>query len=137
MFHQLEGLWVDKGLTFAHLKGVLTFVAKEIFGDHPLRFKPKYYPYTEPSVGVDIQCSNCSGGGCNACHGAGWVTILGSGMVHPNVFREFGYQPNEISGIAFGFGTTRMASQFTGVGLVRSLYKSDQRVLRTIHRGFK
>ena len=76
MFHQFEGIWIDKGLTFAHLKGTLAFIVKELYGDRPIRFKPKFYPYTEPSVGVDLQCGNCEGKGCAACHGAGWVNSL-------------------------------------------------------------
>ncbi|MCB9760591.1 MAG: phenylalanine--tRNA ligase subunit alpha [Alphaproteobacteria bacterium] len=141
MFHQFEGIWVDRGLTFAHLKGTLAFIARALYGDRPIRFKPKFYPYTEPSVGVDIQCGACAGAGrvdghgCEACHGAGWVTILGSGMIHPKVFLEFGYDPAEVSGIAFGLGTTRMASQWAGVEKARKLYEQDLRVHQTLHRG--
>jgi len=141
MFHQFEGIWVDRGLTFAHLKGVLAFIARSLYGDHKIRFKPKFYPYTEPSIGVDLACSVCMGTGahdsrdCEACHGAGWVTILGAGMIHPKVFLEFGYDPDEVSGIAFGLGTTRMASQWAGVSKVRSLYDQDLRVLRNLQRG--
>ncbi|MEC7948132.1 MAG: phenylalanine--tRNA ligase subunit alpha [Myxococcota bacterium] len=141
MFHQFEGIWVDKGLTFGDLKGVLAFIAKELFGDRPVRFKPKFYPYTEPSVGVDIQCGACNGttvvdgAPCEACHAAGWVTILGSGMIHPKMLMEFGYDPDEVSGIAFGLGTTRMAAQWTGVGKVKSLYEQDRRVFAALHRG--
>ncbi|MCB9741123.1 MAG: phenylalanine--tRNA ligase subunit alpha [Alphaproteobacteria bacterium] len=141
MFHQFDCIWVDRGLTFAHLKGTLSFIAKEIYGDRPVRFKPKFYPYTEPSVGVDIQCGVCAGERqvkghkCEACHGAGWVTILGSGMVHPKVFLEFGYDPDEVSGIAFGLGTTRMAAQWAGVSKAASLYQQDLRVHHALHRG--
>lgn len=136
MFHQLEGLWIEPGLTFSHLKGLLAFVAHELYGyDRRIRFKPKFYPYTEPSVGVDLSCELCDGAGCEACHGAGWVTILGAGMVHPKVFREFGYDPAEVSGIAFGLGTTRMASQWAGVSKVRTLYEQDLAVLTRLHRG--
>jgi len=135
MFHQFEGIWVDRGLTFAHLKGVLAFLAKALYGDRRIRFKPKFYPYTEPSVGVDLSCGPCDGAGCEACHGAGWVTILGAGMIHPKVFREFGYDPDEVSGIAFGLGTTRMAAQGSGVSKVKSLYEQDLRVHETLHRG--
>jgi phenylalanyl-tRNA synthetase alpha chain len=136
MFHQFEGIWVDKGLTFAHLKGVLAFVARALFGEERrVRFKPKFYPYTEPSLGVDVSCGACGGAGCGACHGAGWVTILGAGMVHPKVFTQFGYDPEELSGIAFGFGTTRMAGQWSGVEKIRSLYDMDMRVLANLHRG--
>lgn len=136
MFHQLEGLWIEKGLTFAHLKGLLSLIAKKLYGDErPVRFKPKFYPYTEPSIGVDLGCAICRGDGCEACHGAGWVTILGAGMVHPKVFLEFGYDPNAVSGIAFGLGTSRMAGQFAGVTKFRSLYESDLRVHHALFRG--
>ncbi len=136
MFHQLEGLWVDRGVTFGHLKGTLSFVARALFGqERRVRFKPKFYPYTEPSVGVDVSCTVCDGAGCEACHHAGWVTILGAGMVHPKVLMQFGYDPNEVSGFAFGFGTTRMASQWAGVNKVRGLYEPDLEVLTNIHRG--
>jgi len=135
MFHQLEGIWVDKGLTFAHLKGTLSFIAKSLYGDNPIRFKPKFYPYTEPSVGVDLQCSICERKGCSACHGAGWVTILGAGMIHPKVFETFGYDPAEVSGIAFGLGTTRMASQLVNAPTLRPMYDQDLSLLPAFHRG--
>lgn len=141
MFHQFEGIWLDRGLSFAHLKGTLSFIARALYGDHRIRFKPKFYPYTEPSVGVDLECSVCHGHGldmgrqCEACHGAGWVTILGAGMVHPKLLLEFGYDPEQVTGIAFGLGTTRMAAQKTGASKVRSLYEQDQRVMRTLKRG--
>ncbi len=141
MFHQLEGIWLDRGLTFAHLKGTLAFIARSLYGDHRIRFKPKFYPYTEPSIGVDMACAVCGGSGdhegrsCEACHGAGWVTILGAGMVHPKLLLEFGYDPEEITGIAFGLGTTRMASQKAGTKKLRLLYEQDQRVMRTLKRG--
>jgi phenylalanyl-tRNA synthetase alpha chain len=136
MFHQFEGVWVDRGLTFAHLKGVLALLAREIYGsERQIRFKPKFYPYTEPSIGVDLACGVCGGAGCAACHGAGWVTILGAGMIHPKVFREFGYDPTEVSGIAFGIGTTRLAAQRVGITRVRSLYELDVRVHAALHRG--
>lgn len=135
MFHQLEGIWIDKGLTFAHLKGTLAFVARSLYGDSPIRFKPKFYPYTEPSVGVDLQCSLCSGAGCSACHGSGWVTILGAGMIHSKVFETFGFDPKEVSGIAFGLGTTRMASQLVNAPTLRPMYDQDLSLLHAIHRG--
>jgi phenylalanyl-tRNA synthetase alpha chain len=143
MFHQFEGIWVDRGLNFAHLKGVLAFIARSLYGEHKIRFKPKFYPYTEPSIGVDLACSVCDGAGvhddrdCEACHSAGWVTILGAGMIHPKVFLEFGYDPDEVTGIAFGLGTTRMAAQWAGVSKVRSLYDQDLRVLKNLKRGAK
>lgn len=141
MFHQFEGIWVDRGLTFAHLKGTLAFLAKALYGDRPIRFKPKFYPYTEPSVGLDLQCGVCEGTrqvdgqSCEACHGAGWVTILGAGMIHPKVFRTFGYDPDEVQGIAFGLGTTRMASQSVGLTRSKSLYEQDLRVFHRLQRG--
>ena len=141
MFHQFEGIWVDRGLTFAHLKGTLAFLARALYGDRPIRFKPKFYPYTEPSVGLDLQCGVCSGARvlegrpCEACHGAGWVTILGAGMIHPKVFRTFGYDPDEVQGIAFGMGTTRMASQAVGLTRSKSLYEQDLRVFHRLQRG--
>jgi len=136
MFHQFECIWVDRGLTFGHLKGLLGFIARSLYGeDKKIRFKPKFYPYTEPSVGVDISCGGCEGDGCDACHGAGWVTILGAGMVHPKVFTQFGYDPAEVSGVAFGMGTSRMAAQYSGVTKVRSLYEQDLRVHEALHRG--
>ena len=141
MFHQFEGIWVDKGLTFAHLKGTLAFLARGLYGDRPIRFKPKFYPYTEPSVGLDLQCGHCDGSGqyagasCEACHGAGWVTILGAGMIHPKVFETFGYDPDEVQGIAFGMGTTRMAAQAHGIVRSKSLYEQDLRVFKRLQRG--
>lgn len=137
MFHQLEGIWIDEGLTFADLKGILAFIAKALYGDHPIRFKPKFYPYTEPSVGVDMQCSACRGQGCYACHTAGWVTILGAGMVHPKVFETFGFDPNVVSGIAFGLGTTRMAAQRVNAPAVKPLYDQDLPLLSAMIRGNK
>lgn len=136
MFHQLEGFWLEPGLSVGHLKSLLAFVATALYGeDVKFRFKPKYYPYTEPSLGLDIACTNCGGAGCEACHHIGWVTIIGAGMIHPAVLREFGYDRDGITGIAFGWGTTRMTAQWLGVSKVRPLYGSDQRLLNYLHRG--
>lgn len=138
MFHQFEGIWVEEGLTYGDLKGTLLEIAKSIFGEsHVFRFKPKYYPYTEPSVGMDIQCTVCfaKDENCPACRGAGWTTILGSGMIHPKVFMEFGYDEKKLSGIAFGLGTTRIAAQAAGIPGLKPLYEQDLRVHRSIHRG--
>jgi phenylalanyl-tRNA synthetase alpha chain len=138
MFHQFEGIWVEEGLTYGDLKGTLTEIAKSIYGDeHVFRFKPKYYPYTEPSVGMDMQCTVCRGKDedCPACRGAGWITILGSGMIHPKVFIEFGYDHTRLAGIAFGIGTTRIAAQAAGLTALKPLYEQDLRVHQTIHRG--
>lgn len=138
MFHQFEGIWVEEGLSFGDLKGTLTEIAKSIYGeDHKFRFKPKYYPYTEPSVGMDMQCTVClaKSESCPTCRGAGWITILGSGMIHPKVFIEFGYDHTKLSGIAFGIGTTRIAAQASGITALKPLYEQDLRVHRGIHRG--
>jgi phenylalanyl-tRNA synthetase alpha chain len=136
MFHQLEGFWVDRGLTFGHLKGVLAAVVRSLYGEQTrYRFKPKFYPYTEPSLGMDISCTACDGAGCSACHGAGWVTIIGAGMIHRKVLQLFGYNPEEVGGFAFGWGVTRMASQYARVRKVRSLYEPDLRLLKALHRG--
>jgi phenylalanyl-tRNA synthetase alpha chain len=135
MFHQLEGFWLEEGLSFAHLKGILLFVAQGLYGaGRRSRIKPKYYPYTEPSLGMDIACAGCDGAGCASCHGAGWVTIIGAGMIHRNVLTTFGYDADEVSGIAFGWGTTRMASQWAGVEKVKSLYELDLRLFHNMHR---
>ncbi|MCG7525369.1 phenylalanine--tRNA ligase subunit alpha [Streptomyces sp. OfavH-34-F] len=136
MFHQLEGFWLEPGLSVGHLKSLLTFVATALYGeDVKLRFKPKYYPYTEPSLGLDIACTHCGGTGCEACHHIGWVTIIGAGMIHPAVLREFGYDRDGVTGIAFGWGSTRMTAQRLGVSKVKPLYSSDQRLLSYLHRG--
>ena len=138
MFHQFEGIWAEEGLTYGDLKGTLLEIAKSIYGEgHEFRFKPKYYPYTEPSVGMDMQCTVCFGKreDCPACRGAGWITILGSGMIHPKVFIEFGYDHTRLSGIAFGIGTTRIAAQAAGMTALKPLYEQDLRVHRNIHRG--
>jgi phenylalanyl-tRNA synthetase alpha chain len=138
MFHQFEGIWVEEGLTFGDLKGTLLEIAKSVYGEgHKFRFKPKYYPYTEPSVGMDMQCTVClaQDENCPTCKGAGWITILGSGMIHPKVFIEFGYDHTKLSGIAFGLGTTRIAAQASGITALKPLYEQDLRVHRTIKRG--
>jgi phenylalanyl-tRNA synthetase alpha chain len=138
MFHQFEGIWVEEGLTYGDLKGTLLEIARSIYGeDHVFRFKPKYYPYTEPSVGMDMQCTVCNAQGddCPACRGAGWITILGSGMIHPKVFLEFGYDHTRLSGIAFGIGTTRIAAQTVGIPALKPMYEQDLRVHRGMHRG--
>ena len=138
MFHQFEGIWVEEGLTYGDLKGTLLEIAKSIYGeDHEFRFKPKYYPYTEPSVGMDMQCTVCRAKdpNCPTCKGAGWITILGSGMIHPKVFIEFGYDHTKLSGIAFGIGSARIAAQAAGLTALKPMYEQDLRVHRTMHRG--
>ena len=138
MFHQFEGIWVEEGLTYGDLKGTLLEIARSIYGEeHVFRFKPKYYPYTEPSVGMDMQCTVCRAKdpNCPACRGAGWITILGSGMIHPKVFIEFGYDHTKLSGIAFGIGTTRIAAQAVGIPALKPMYEQDLRVHKMMHRG--
>ena len=128
MMHQLEAFWVDQGISFADLKGTLKFLYEQLYGQNiKLRFKPKYYPYTEPSLGVDLECSICKGKGCSSCHDAGWVTVGGAGMIHPKVLSTFGYDSELITGFAFGLGTSRMAAQKYGVN-IRSLYQMDLRI---------
>ncbi|MGI6525712.1 MAG: phenylalanine--tRNA ligase subunit alpha [Bdellovibrionota bacterium] len=128
MFHQYELIWIEKGLTLAHLMGILSFVLKGLYGKRrKVRFVPKYYPYTEPSIGAQIDCGICKGSGCPACGGCGWVTILGAGMVHKVVFEEFGYDPDAVSGIAFGLGSARLAAQLCNIPTLKILYSNDLR----------
>ena len=131
MFHQIEGLLVDKGITFGDLKGVLTFFLQEVFGkDTVLRFRPSFFPFTEPSAEVDIQCVMCNGVGCRVCGQSGWLEILGSGMVDPEVFKIVGYDPEKVSGFAFGLGVERIAMLKYGISDIRLFYENDQRFLK-------
>lgn len=133
LFHQFELVWIEKGLTLANLMGLISHILKELYGRRrKVRFVPKYYPYTEPSLGPQIDCGFCKGKGCPACGGAGWVTIAGAGMVHRNVLREFNYNPDEVSGFAFGLGTARLASQITGIPTLKMIYENDLRILRGV-----
>lgn len=133
MFHQYELVWIEKGLTLANLQGIITHILKALYGKRrKVRFVPKYYPYTEPSVGPQIDCSICKGGGCSACGGSGWVTVAGAGMVHRNVLLEFKYNPEEVSGFAFGLGTSRLASQFYNLPKLKDCYANDLRVLTNL-----
>lgn len=137
MFHQIEGLLVDTGVNFGHLKYVLTVFLRRIFGeDCPVRFRPSYFPFTEPSAEVDVGCVMCSatgrgdGGTCRVCKGTGWLEILGSGMVHPAVFEHVGYDPERYTGFAFGLGVERIAMLRYGVADIRLFYSNDCRFLR-------
>ncbi len=131
MFQQVEGLMVDKGITFADLKGVLTTFLHEIFdADAPVRFRPSFFPFTEPSAEVDIGCVVCKGKGCRVCSNTGWLEILGCGMVDPNVYKNVGYDPEEISGFAFGIGIERVAMLRLGIDDLRLFYENDLRFLR-------
>lgn len=130
VFHQLEGLVVDKGITMCDLKGVLEQFAKEIYGsDTKVRFRPSFFPFTEPSVEVDVSCSECGGRGCRVCKGAGWIEILGAGMVHPNVLRCCGIDPDVYSGFAFGIGIDRITTTRYKISDIRLLFENDKRFL--------
>jgi phenylalanyl-tRNA synthetase alpha chain len=130
MFHQIEGLLVDKGVSFADLKGILTAFLKKIFGmDTTLRFRPSFFPFTEPSAEVDIRCVICKGNGCRVCGQSGWLEILGSGMVDPAVFKNVGYDSEEYSGFAFGLGLERIAMLKYGVSDIRLFFENDIRFL--------
>jgi len=130
MFHQVEGLAVDKGLTFADLKGVLTAFATAMFSpDTKIRLRPSFFPFTEPSAEVDIACVLCRGRGCRLCKGTGWLEILGSGMVDPAVYGFVGYDPARVSGFAFGLGIERVAMLKYGLDDIRLFYESDLRFL--------
>ena len=131
MFHQVEGLMVDEGISFAHLKGLLTFFVHEMFGEGtPLRFRPSFFPFTEPSAEVDIGCVICHGEGCRVCKGTGWLEILGAGMVDPEVFRIVGYDPEGVTGFAFGMGIERIAMLKYGINDIRLFFTNDLRFLR-------
>jgi phenylalanyl-tRNA synthetase alpha chain len=131
MFHQVEGLLVDEGISFAHLKGMLTSFVHAMFGEGtPLRFRPSFFPFTEPSAEVDIGCVICQGEGCRVCGGTGWLEILGSGMVDPEVFRIVGYDPEEVTGFAFGIGIERIAMLKYGINDIRLFFSNDLRFLR-------
>ena len=130
LFHQIEGLVVDKGITMGDLKGMLETFAKTLFGnDTRLRFRPHHFPFTEPSAEVDVSCFVCGGKGCRVCKNEGWIEILGAGMVHPYVLSNCGIDPNEYSGFAFGMGVERIAMKYYGIDDMRLLYENDVRFL--------
>jgi phenylalanyl-tRNA synthetase alpha chain len=129
MFHQVEGLVVGHRITLADLKGTLSAMAAALFGSAAIRFRPSFFPYTEPSAEVDIQCFKCKGSGCQLCKRTGWIEILGSGMVHPAVFEAVGYNAEAVTGFAFGMGVERVAQLKWGVGDIRLFYENDLRFL--------
>ena len=130
IFYQMEGLVIDKGITFADLKGTLELFAKKMFGDKvKTKFRPHHFPFTEPSAEMDATCFVCNGKGCRVCKGEGWIEILGCGMVHPDVLRNCGIDPEVYSGFAFGFGVDRMVMLKYGIDDIRLLYESDMRIL--------
>ncbi|HYA91015.1 MAG TPA: phenylalanine--tRNA ligase subunit alpha [Thermodesulfobacteriota bacterium] len=131
MFHQVEGLLVDKGITFADLKGVLTVFVHQMFGKTTkLRFRPSFFPFTEPSAEIDIECFICGGKGCGICSNTGWLEILGSGMVDPAVYRFVNYDPEEVTGFAFGMGIERIAMLKFGINDIRLFFMNDLRFLK-------
>ncbi len=130
LFHQMEGLVVDKGVTMGNLKGTLEMFARRMFGENTrVRFRPHHFPFTEPSAEVDVSCFVCGGKGCRLCKGEGWIEILGAGMVHPNVLRNCDIDPDEYSGFAFGMGIERVALLKYHVDDMRLLYENDVRFL--------
>ncbi len=130
VFHQIEGLVVDKGITMCDLKGILEQFAREMYGsDTKVKFRPSFFPFTEPSVEVDVTCSECGGKGCRVCKGSGWIEILGAGMVHPNVLRACGIDPEEYSGFAFGIGLDRLTTTRHKISDIRLLFENDLRFL--------
>ena len=131
IFHQCEGLVVDKGITFGDLKGTLEMFAKRLYGnDVRVRFRPHHFPYTEPSAEMDLQCFKCGGKGCSLCKGEGWIEMLGSGIVHPQVLINCGIDPEEYSGFAFGIGLERIAMMRYEIDDMRLLYENDLRFLK-------
>jgi len=131
MFHQIEGLMVDKGVTFGDLKGMLTTFTNQLFGQKTgVRLRPSFFPFTEPSAEVDIACVICGGKGCRVCKQSGWLEILGAGMVDPEVYRHVNYDAEEISGFAFGMGIERIAMLKYGINDMRLLFENDVRFLR-------
>ncbi len=131
MFHQIEGFLVDRKVTFGDLKGILTTFINEFFGQNiAVRFRPSFFPFTEPSAEVDIQCVICGGSGCRVCSNSGWLEILGSGMIDPEVFKSVNYDPELYSGFAFGMGIERLAMLKYGVNDLRLFFENDMRFLK-------
>lgn len=130
MFHQIEGLVIDKGITMANLKGTLDVFAKKLYGDNiKTKFRPHHFPFTEPSAEVDCSCVACGGTGCRVCKGSGWIEILGAGMVHPNVLRNCGIDPEVYSGFAFGMGLDRIVMLKYDIDDLRLMFENDKRFL--------
>jgi phenylalanyl-tRNA synthetase alpha chain len=131
MFHQIEGLMVDRGISFGDLKGILTIFTNQLFGQKTgVRLRPSFFPFTEPSAEVDIACVICGGAGCRVCKNSGWLEILGAGMVDPEVYRHVGYDAEDVSGFAFGMGIERIAMLKYGINDMRLLFENDVRFLR-------
>lgn len=134
-FMQIEGLLVDKDVSLSDLKGTFDVIAKRLFGDDiQTRFRPSYYPFTEPSVETDISCFSCHGKGCSLCKNTGWITVSGAGMVNPKVLEDCGYDPKKWTGFAFGFGAERLAMLKYGINDIRTFYNTDLRELKNFDR---
>jgi phenylalanyl-tRNA synthetase alpha chain len=130
MFHQVEGFAVDTNITLGDLKGVLVAFIHRLYGPQThLRFRPSFFPFTEPSAEVDVQCVICGGTGCRTCSQSGWLEILGSGMIHPKVFEAVGYDPEQYTGFAFGMGVDRLAMLKYGIEDIRLLYENNIKFL--------
>lgn len=130
MFHQMEGLMIGENISFANLKGILTHFVKEVFGETEVRFRPHFFPFTEPSAEMDVQCAVCKGKGCRVCKDSGWLEIMGCGMVDPEVLKAVGYDPNEVSGFAFGVGIERVTMLRHGIDDLRAFFENDIRFLK-------
>jgi len=131
MFHQIEGFMVDENIKFSDLKGILELFAKSVFGQEiKMRLRPHFFPFTEPSAEVDISCIICKGKGCSVCGRKGWLEILGAGMIHPNVFKQVGYDPKKYTGFAFGMGVERIAMLKYGIHDIRLFFENDLRFLK-------
>lgn len=130
MFHQMEGLMIGENISFANLKGILTHFVKKVFGETEVRFRPHFFPFTEPSAEMDVQCAVCKGKGCRVCKDSGWLEIMGCGMVDPEVLKSVGYDPNEVSGFAFGVGIERVTMLRHGIDDLRAFFENDVRFLK-------
>ncbi|WP_373079278.1 phenylalanine--tRNA ligase subunit alpha [Fusobacterium varium] len=130
MFHQMEGLMIGENISFANLKGILTHFVKKVFGETEVRFRPHFFPFTEPSAEMDVQCAVCKGKGCRVCKDSGWLEIMGCGMVDPEVLKAVGYDPNEVSGFAFGVGIERVTMLRYGIDDLRAFFENDIRFLK-------
>ena len=130
MFHQMEGLMIGENISFANLKGILTHFVKKVFGETEVRFRPHFFPFTEPSAEMDVQCAVCKGKGCRVCKDSGWLEIMGCGMVDPEVLKAVGYDPNEVSGFAFGVGIERVTMLRHGIDDLRAFFENDIRFLK-------
>ncbi|MCF2639893.1 phenylalanine--tRNA ligase subunit alpha [Fusobacterium varium] len=130
MFHQMEGLMIGENISFVNLKGILTHFVKKVFGETEVRFRPHFFPFTEPSAEMDVQCAVCKGKGCRVCKDSGWLEIMGCGMVDPEVLKAVGYDPNEVSGFAFGVGIERVTMLRHGIDDLRAFFENDVRFLK-------